>query len=546
MLKQTPAQSSTRFNRLDILPLLCLLTLIALFYWTAPRDGSFWWSDAPRHALNGVFVRDLIRDHPLRNPQAYAMDYYVRYPALTILFYPPLFYVISALFFSLFGVSHAVALIPELLSYFCLALGAYVLSRRWLDRPGSLGVALTLSGAPEVALWGRQVMLEIPSFAFLIWSVCFLFRYLDTGNWKSFTRGMALFVCALYVKLSVLFMAPVIVLGLVAYRGKAVLRERHLYWTILLSVLAVIPLVVLTVKFGQTNLHSASGISDAVVPRNSIAGWTWYLRQLPKQLSWPVVFLAGAFGGSVIAVRRWRLPWKDSAFLCAWFGLGYIFFSSIDLKEARHSILILFPVVLWAVLFLYRIFEAPVARVAAMVLGISLAGTTLVWHPVPRVEGYAEAANFVADHAPRNSIVLFSGYRDGSFIFNLRTREDRKDLAVLRADKILLRIAVRRSLGVEEKLYSEEQIAELINQYGVHYVVAQTDFWTDLAPMARLQNVLHSGRFKPVARIPVHRNVPAEDNELVVYMNLGPVVDGPKRLRLDLPIIGRTVEGKVQ
>jgi hypothetical protein len=25
---------------------------------SAPRHGEFWWSDSPRHALNGVFVMD--------------------------------------------------------------------------------------------------------------------------------------------------------------------------------------------------------------------------------------------------------------------------------------------------------------------------------------------------------------------------------------------------------------------------------------------------------------------------------------------------------
>jgi len=28
-----------------------------LLFITAPHHGEFWWSDAPRHALNGVFVK---------------------------------------------------------------------------------------------------------------------------------------------------------------------------------------------------------------------------------------------------------------------------------------------------------------------------------------------------------------------------------------------------------------------------------------------------------------------------------------------------------
>ena len=52
-------------------------------------------------------------DLPLDDPAGYAYRYYAQYPALTILFYPPLFYAISAPFYALLGVSlanaHAVA-----------------------------------------------------------------------------------------------------------------------------------------------------------------------------------------------------------------------------------------------------------------------------------------------------------------------------------------------------------------------------------------------------------------------------------------------------
>ena len=80
-----------------------------LLFATTPHHGDFWWSDAPRHALNGVFVKDLIAAMPA-DPPAWAMEYYVRYPALTILFYPPLFYLVSAPFYALFGVSHTTAI----------------------------------------------------------------------------------------------------------------------------------------------------------------------------------------------------------------------------------------------------------------------------------------------------------------------------------------------------------------------------------------------------------------------------------------------------
>ena len=40
----------------DLVALALLLALVALLFVQAPVGGAFAWSDAPRHALNGVFV----------------------------------------------------------------------------------------------------------------------------------------------------------------------------------------------------------------------------------------------------------------------------------------------------------------------------------------------------------------------------------------------------------------------------------------------------------------------------------------------------------
>ena len=118
-------------------------------------------------------------------------------------------------------------------------------------------------------------------------------------------------------------------------------------------------------------------------------------------------------------------------------------------------------------------------------------------------------------------------------------------MSVIRADKLLLRIAVRRGLGVEQKNYTEAEIAALINKLGVRYVVAQPDFWTDLEQMKRLQNVLHGPQFAEVKRFPMTANYPAQENELVVFRNLGEVAKGPINVLIELPIIDSTVSGSI-
>jgi 4-amino-4-deoxy-L-arabinose transferase-like glycosyltransferase len=531
----------------DALAALLILLFLCLLFRLAPWQGDFYWSDAPRHALNGVFVKDLLAAAPFSAPQEYALRYYAQYPALTILFYPPLFYALSAPLYALFGVSHATALFAVFLHYAALAWGSYRLAGLWLPREAAMLCALTVIALPEVAFWGRQIMLEVPAFAFLVWSAYYFVRYLrDERPWGMYL-ACALLVLGMYTKISLAFMAPVYALMLLTRKRWGLLHDRHVWGALLLSVVSLVPLMVLTVKFGQANVQSVTGIADAEVSRGSLSGWLWYLRQLPAQLGWTALAGAalGAIALAVAAVRR-RLEGlgEQVVFLGAWFCVGYVFFSAIDLKEARHSVFLLLPAVLAAYLALSLLPQ----RTLALGLGIALAAGTLgqtLWsRPVFAVSGYAQAVDYLAHHAPKDSAVIFSGYRDGAFVFNMRTREDRRDLSVVRADKLLLRVAVRRELGVEQKALSESDIRALIHASGAHYIVVQPGFWNDLEVMRRFEAVLASDEFERVERIATPANFPAHEQELVIYRNKGPVAKRSDAFQIELPIIGRKIEGK--
>ncbi|PZO18581.1 MAG: 4-amino-4-deoxy-L-arabinose transferase [Burkholderiales bacterium] len=521
---------------------LAIMVVVALLFLQAPHGGAFYWSDAPRHALNGVFVKDLLLDLPLDDPAGYAYRYYAQYPALTILFYPPLFYAISAPFYALLGVSHEVALFVVFLHYVAFGLGCFALARFWVSSIPSLAFALLMVLLPEIAFWGRQVMLEVPAFAFLVWSAVAFIRYVRESRvgWLYLCAG--LLVCALYTKISVAYVGLVYLIVLLQREGLGLFRNKHLYAVGLLSAVALLPLLVLTVKFGQANVQSVTGVADAVASRRSLEAWLWYAIQIPSQVGWGVTVLA-CLGLAYACLQIWRKSESVKAlpFWALWFVIGYLFFSSIDLKEARHSVFLLAAVVFVAVWFLDTLLPQKLAALALCVAVTATAATTVFERPVYYVKGYAEAVDLIAKQAPPDSVVLFSGYRDGSFIFNMRAREDRRDLSVLRADKILLSVAVRRELGVEEKDLSEAEIAQTLNANGVHYVVMQPGFWTDLEAMRRFERVMATPQFEEVARIATPANHKAHETELVVYRNLGKVGPKPAKLNIELKIINRTI-----
>ncbi|MBU6267582.1 MAG: glycosyltransferase family 39 protein [Sphingomonadales bacterium] len=528
------------------LPDLVLAAVVVGLFLLAPHTGNFAWSDAPRHALNGVFVKDLVAQMPIHDPAGWAYRYYAQYPALTILFYPPLFYVVSAPFYALLGVSETTALFVVMLHYLAFAWGALRLFRHWLPMPAALMTAVALVAAPEIAFWGRQVMLEVPALACLTWSAVAFTRYRRTGRSGLLWLAAALMVCAMYTKLNAVFLVAAYA-GTLAYeRRGALLRDRQVWLVAAASALALVPLLAMTIRFGQANLQSVTGIADAVAPRDSLAGWLWYARQMPLQLGWPVVVLAGlgVVGGLARFVRKPVIS-GDAVFWLLWALAGYLFFSSIALKEARHSVLILPPVVLLAGLALRELANRlpdALATVAWVALPGAVLAQTVTARPVEQVGGYAEAASFVAARAPQASRVLFSGYRDGSFTFAMRSHEERRDLGVVRADKLLLSVSVRRELGVTEKAVSDAELLRRFETLGIRYVVMQPGFWTDLPAMRRFEALLAGDRFEVAARIATPANYPAHEHGLVVYRYKGPIRTGSAGMTIDLPIIGRRIE----
>ena len=208
----------------------------ALFIFGAPMDGSFSWADSPRLALNGAFIMDLFKELPFDDPVGYAYNYYSQFPALTILFYPPLYSFILAPFYALFGVSQESALLTGYVCYTFSAVGVYFLARNWLSQFASFSTALIFVLAPEITFWGRQVMLEVPVYAFLIWGIYFFVEYIKTEKIYQLYLSIALLVLGLYIKTPIAFIAIPLLFVLLRKRGLDVFKDKHTYIIVFLAI----------------------------------------------------------------------------------------------------------------------------------------------------------------------------------------------------------------------------------------------------------------------------------------------------------------------
>ena len=374
-----------------------LACVVGGLYALLPKHGDIWWMDASRHAMNGAFILDFLHQLPLRHPIEFAYDYYRQYPALTIGFYPPLFSVALAGFYALFGVSEAAALLCELAFLFLLGYGAYRLSRHWLDPRSALGATLMVIGAPELLYWGRQIMLDIPAYAFLIWAAEFYLRYLKGAANRWLYLAVLLTVAAVYTKYNAIFFVAVMAVALPCARGWRALFDPWVLRAAVLGALLMVPVAAIFVIFARYNLQQASAAPVAPAHAAGGAAFTYYAAVLPAVLSWPTVLLACGYVAMLPFMPALRLSRAEAVFLIAWVVIGYAFYSVIALKEPRHILFITYPLPLAAVLLLDRLFVR-VAWRSLLVLGlvIGVFATSLILRPTPYMTGLRESAEIVA------------------------------------------------------------------------------------------------------------------------------------------------------
>src|SRR5271157_3073615 len=531
----------------DLACLALLAFAVFLLFRTSPTQGDFWWSDASRHAMDGVFYYDMARSLPITHLKQWAINYYVQYPAVTALTYPPLFALVEAAFFGLFGVSHVTAQLTVSVFGLACAYGAYFLARRWVGRIAAFSTALVFIGTPIMALWGRQVMLEIPTFAFLLWSAFFFFRYLDSGRPRDLYLVIIFVLGAACTKQPAIFILPVYLLTLYHVYRNGMFRRKDVWLSAALFVAGILPLVVFTWLWGRSNVQQAAGGGWAHNSRLSVVTWVYMAKyEWPRQLGWILLALAVVYCAGAVLLKQWRLPRPALFFFAAWVLAGYVFFTLISVTSSRYTIFLIFPLVFFAVLAIVRGLPAKLAPYVAVAFAVASFSYTLIRNPVPFVSGYRAAAQYVCSVAPPNSVVMFSGMRDGSFIFNVKSIPECKNLTVIRADKLLLRVAIDRHLfGVQELGVTEARFRELLGYYGVGYIVAEPDFWNDLQSMQMLVAVLHQDQFKLLTTIPVVSNLPHKDSRLEIYQNLVSGARGKNSLKMELPASGIAIEGKV-
>lgn len=505
------------FAWLQHLPAMLVLAAfsVALFL-TTPTAGDFWWFDSPRHAMNSVYLHDLIFKGGLAHPIEFSREYYRHYPAINVGFYPPFLYLSTVPFLAVFGVSHSVSqAVVAIYGFFACAF-IYLICTRRMGRMMSLATALCVMAAPSMALWTRQVQLDVPAVALVLATVYSLLVYLDNEKKAPLFCASILLGLAILTRVQAIFLLPGFLYFVFVHQSKNRPSLKVRVLAICLAGFIAAPSFLMAAYFARLNHTLVSNLAG--MPNlYSLENWLWYARQLPAQLGVPLlvaICIGLAIGVTKLARGSKYLPALALLLFC---GSSWLFFTVISNKDPRFNLPSLpFLVILgaWGL--------AAIAPKTGRLLMTGLASLVvyqcLLVDKVPVVTGFQTAVKVAESVTPKNRNVLISAHRDGNFIYDLRADGTRPDIGVRRADKVLVEINIVKEMGVEDKHLDEKGVLDLLARENVSTVVAQTDYLSEQPSMQSLATLLASNvYFEKVGTVDVQGSTMQHEKQLIIF-----------------------------
>jgi hypothetical protein len=491
-----------RAKALALVPPLALAALAVVLTTRGIGNGDFRYSDASRHAMDGVFIYDFVRDLPgsLSHPLDYAIEYYAHYPALGIvLYYPPFFAIVEAAFFAVFGISPFTARLTVVAFAVLAVVMGYKLLGRIADRKVAfLSMALFIS-LPAVVFWSRQVMLEMPTTAMILTAAYFFLKYTELGRPRDAIWAALATVAAVMTKQPALFIVPAFAVYLVVRRRWDLLRRWEAWAGTGIVAVALGPYFVLSFLHTHLLTHSigTSRFFDDTVP-NLVGSFA-------EALSLPLAVAAVATAIAVL-VWEWRRSRRPGVWLLA--VLVVVFFAeSVYLGAAlpRYVLLGVPFVVCFIPLLLDRtgLLERR-AVLGAAALGVLAMAAASYAQPVPVKQGYREATASILARNDGRPFFLFDGFRDGDVVFYTRQMAPSENLYVLRGNKMLYTFASAKRFGYQEFITTREGLVRFIHDYGIRVVAVEDRDLADTQPGRLLREVLKDpDLFECVDTIPI-------------------------------------------
>ncbi len=400
--------------------------------------------DEPAQFVTGLAVRDFIESGDWSDPLGFAERFYLHYPKVAMGHWPPVFYLMQAIWMFVAGVSRTSSMI--LMALVMVALLVLVVRSLRVELGAWLAVSsgLALLLLPQVQFAVSLMMAELPLALFALAATVSFGVFLAKGNRGSALSFSFFAVVAIMTKPNGLALALVPPLALLFSWRWGALRNPWFWLPALIVGMVCAPWYWLTLDM-MANGPFSSGISMASVAHKAAAYSLSFSRLLGPGL---LVLCGVGFVDRVLVPRGGQAFWSALGALMIG-AVAYHWFVPADLPQ-RHILFSLPPAICFAAAGaerLARLLASERARVtvATLLLLVGVVGAWLldrVTVPVPSARGFGPVAQSIVSEEGFGESVLMvvsDPIGEGAFVAEVAKREERPGHIVLRASKVLSR-----------------------------------------------------------------------------------------------------------
>lgn len=542
-----------RASLFRVLPFAAILAVVLMFQAIGGAYSNEFGGhpDESAHFMTGLMVRDYIAAHCPWPAMAFAEGYYLHYPKVALGHWPPVFYMVQAIWMLLLPPSRATAMLLMALVTTTTATMLYYTARRSLGSVAGVVSALVFVSLPLVQRQSGMLMAD--SFVGL---TCFaaalcVGRFLERGRASDVVWFSVMAALAVLSKGNGVAVAVVPILGVVFVRRYRVLFTWR-FWLPCLFAAAVCGVWYLyTFRMVQNGWGDTPGWAFT---SKAIVG---YASKLWAALG-PVVLLmiAAGIGHHLLGPFRSRLVkgvWAASAALILGvFAVNCLVPATI---EDRMIIPALPPLLLYAAAGGSWIYSntrrlswaqrliVPVAAILAIGFLVKdfapLAGSH---------RGFSAVAEALLSRTDfRGAVVLVSseGNGDGQFISETAMREIRPGHVILRASKVLAS-SFWSGADYRSRFHSSEEVLRYLSDVPVSFLVIDAvPGGTRWAHHAQLLKMIadYPGRFELIGTYPQEIGAGRMPDGILVYRLLGTENSGARRIVVDMrPMVDKSFE----
>ena len=464
---------------------LYFLIIGAFQYWSGASAAAFGgYPDEASHYLSGLMIHDYWASGFSTSPLAFASNYYTHMPFFGIGYWPPLFYVMEAVWMALLGFHRSdVLLLPALLAALLSGTMFWLLRDR-LGAPAAFLTGCLLLITPALLTSNTLIMVDNAFALFCVWAGLAFGRWIDTGSARAaFLTGLLAALCLL-TKINSIYLSllpPLMFLILGRWR----LLLRRTFW-IIPAVVAVLwgPWIFYTRKligigFGgllrPDVLHMAMGVGFA----------------LRDNLGWILILV---LAGGVLALRQARSD--TSTLVCALLPVCYVVFllaARVEI-ESRFLIPILAPSIVLAGVALAAVSEklasvrlpsiwiATALSVVLLGYGVTLKGFTQA--PPNQVRAVVDYIR--ARDASEDAAVLVPSDSEGPFIAEFAADEKHRPLRFMVRPNKLLSIIDWNGGSYQARYQSMDELITLFDGLPIRYTIISASIDVRSRPDDRL------------------------------------------------------------